>query len=341
MPAGSNRQWTLARRPAGIPQDEDFRLITAERPEPGEDEVLVQVLYAAMDPAIRNFLNESGGYRASLPLGAPIPGIILGRIVISNSPSLAVGDLVYGFGSWSEFTVAKGSQLNKAPTQLGYDTPLYLHALGTIGLTAYYGLTDIGRLTKGETVLISGAAGAVGSLAGQFARHLGAGRVIGIAGGQEKCARAVNKYGFDTCIDYKAVPSLVDALREAAPDGIDLVFENIGGDCLAAAVQNLRKNARIALCGLIAQYNAAGPQAHPDLWNLIVHTAEIKAFRVADILPDRDKIARMFTDIDRAIKDGAVKVDLDIREGIEGIPQTFRCLFTGQHVGRLLVKIAD
>jgi len=340
MSQKGNQQWCLAQRPIGHPKPEDFIKKNSSLPEPGEGEVLLRVLFAAMDPAIRNFLNEGGGYRASVPLGNPVPGIVLGRVERTNSASLNVGDLVFGFGSWSEFVVTKADQLSRAPVDLSDELSLYTHVLGTIGLTAHYGLIGIGGLQAGETVLVSAASGAVGSLVGQLAKLHGASRVVGFAGGPEKCRMAVERYGYDACIDYKAEPDLREAVRREMPDGIDLVFEGVGGECLSASLENLRKNARIALCGLISQYNAQGVSHSPDLWNLIVHTAQIRAFRVADILIDAARIRSIFEDLAKAISAGVLRYDVDVREGFDAIPSSFGDLFTGNHRGRLVVRIA-
>ena len=334
----TNRSWVLLRRPVGVPQLEDFEIREHAIPKPAEDEVLLRVLYAAMDPAIRGFMNAGGGYAAPLALGAPIKGMVLGRVLRSKSHDLAEGDIVWGFGSWSDYTTAPAAQLHRPPLDAGLDLSAYLHVLGTIGLTAHYGLFDIAAIRPGARVLVSGAAGAVGSLAGQMARIAGAARVIGIAGGAEKCARAAADYGYDACIDYKAAPDLPAAIGAALPEGIDVCFENVGGASLDGALAHLRKNARIALCGMISGYNAEAPSLK-NAWSLVVNTARIHGFRVTDVLADRVRTATMLAEIAGWIDAGKLRWQVDIRDGFEAIPESFLCLFSGDHNGRLLVQL--
>src|SRR6266404_938344 len=335
-----NRQWLLVRWPQGIPQLGDYEKVTGAVPEPGAGQVLVQVLYAAMDPAIRGFMNAAGNYASPIPLGDPVKGFILGKIVRSNTPSTREGEIVFGIGAWSDFVVGAPQQFHTVPVNLGYELPAYTHVLGTIGLTGFYGLIDIAKIAAGDCVLVSSAAGAVGSLVGQMARIQGAARVIGIAGGAEKCRKAVERYGYDTCIDYKATADLSAAIGEALPKGFDVHFENVGGPVLEAALDHLAKNARIALCGMISGYTA--PQPGPsNLWNLVVNTALIHAFRVTDILGQHERTARMLADIDGWIRQGKLVWGVDVREGFDAIPESFNCLFTGAHHDRLVVKIAE
>jgi len=333
-----NRHWVLLRRPEGLPQLADFEIREDDVSEPAEGEVLLRVLYAAMDPAIRGFMN-AGGYAAPLPLGAPVKGMVLGRVLRTKARGFATGDLVWGFGSWSEYVSVPAAQLHRAPIEAGLDLSASLHVLGTIGLTAHYGLFGIAAVKPGERVLVSGAAGAVGSLAGQMARIAGASRIIGIAGGPEKCARAVAEYGCDSCIDYKAEADLSAAIGAALPEGIDVCFENVGGAALDGALAHLRKDARIALCGMISGYNAEA-QSLKNAWGLVVNTARLHGFRVTDILADRVRMSAMLAEIAGWIAAGKLRWHVDVRYGFEAIPETFLCLFSGAHTGRLLVRLA-
>lgn len=340
--AAVNRHWALAQRPRGAPRPADFEARSGPVPEPGEGELLLRVLYAAMDPAIRGFMSAGGTYAAPIAVGAPVTGMILGEVARSRSPAVGEGSVVFGFGSWSDYVVGPAAQFHPLPVELGYELPAYLHALGTIGLTAYYGLFDTAGMAEGDTVLVSGAAGAVGSLVGQMARIRGASRVVGIAGGAAKCRKAVLRYGYDSCIDYKAPGDLRAAIGAALPEGIDVFFDNVGGATLEAAIHHLAKNARIALCGMISGYNATAPQPGPsNLWNLVVRTARIQAFRVTDILGQHDRTAQMLAHIDAWLKAGKLVYDLDLREGFEAIPESFARLFTGEHDGRLVVRVAE
>ncbi|MDE3115484.1 MAG: NADP-dependent oxidoreductase [Pseudomonadota bacterium] len=335
----ANRSWVLLRRPEGVPRLEDFEARESELREPAEGEVLLRVLYTAMDPAIRGFMNAGGGYAAPLVLGAPVKGMVLGRVLRSKSQDLAEGDIAWGFGSWSDYVTVPAAQLHRPPLEAGLDLPAYLHVLGTIGLTAHYGLFDVAAIGPGARVLVSGAAGAVGSLAGQMARIAGASRIVGIAGGAEKCARAVADYGYDACIDYKAELDLTAAIGAALPEGIDVGFENVGGAALDGALAHLRKNARIALCGMISGYNAEA-WGLKNAWSLVVNTARLQGFRVTDVLADRARTAAMLAEIASWVAAGKLRWHADVREGFEAIPESFLCLFSGAHSGRLLVQLA-
>jgi NADPH-dependent curcumin reductase CurA len=337
-----NRQWVLAQRPVGMPRPGDFAKRHAPVPAIKDGEVLVTVLHAMMDPAIRNFLNPAGSYMTPLALDSPIVGMVLGRVEQSASPLLENGMIVSGFGSWSDYVAAPAARFSRVPEDLGNRLEDYTHPLGSIGATAHHGLLSVGGLSAGETVLVSACAGAVGSLVGQIAKIKGAARVVGIAGGPEKCRRACETYGYDLCIDYKETRDLSSAIKQALPQGVDVYFENVGGAMLQGALDNIAKNARIVLCGLIAGYNALEPLPGPsNLWNLVVNTAQIKAFRVADILPQHAYLRTIYAEMAAWIKSGQLRYKVDVREGFDVIPASFGCLFTGAHDGRLIVKVND
>lgn len=338
----SSRHWLLARRPTGNLALTDFECAVRPLPSPQEGEVLIRVLYLAMDPAIRGFMNASGNYASPIPLGEPVRGMVLGQIVESHSPLLSTGQLVWGFGTWSEYVIGPAAQYQAFVPAPGIDLAAYTHALGTIGLTAHYGLLDIGAMHEGDCVLVSAAAGAVGSLVGQIARIKGAKRIIGIAGGSEKCATAVQRYGYDECLDYKSIEDLPAAIAKALPDGIDVHFENVGSPLLEAALAHLAKNARIALCGMISGYNTvATAQPTAVLWNLVVKTAQIKGFRATDIIAQKSRAASILEEITGWVQQGRLVFDIDQRAGFESIPAVFNELFSGTNHGRLVVKIAS
>ncbi|HJV26641.1 MAG TPA: NADP-dependent oxidoreductase [Aromatoleum sp.] len=340
MAATANRRWLLRRRPEGRVGRDDLELATASRPAPADGEVLVRIKLLCMDPTIRNFMDADAGYGVPVALGDAIRGMIVGEVVESRDPTHAVGNLVWGFGEWSDYVARPAAQFFALPTRFGHPLPAYTHVLGTIGLTAHYGLHDVARIQPGDTVLVSGAAGAVGSLVGQMARIAGASRIVGIAGGADKCRRAIERYGYDHCVDYKDDTHLDAALGAAFPDGIDVVFENVGGAILEAALNHLRKNARVALCGMIARYGAKEPVPGPgNLWNLVVNTTRMQGFLVTDIVRDRARTDKALADIDTWIRDGRLRYDIDVRTGFENIPDIFNCLFTGAHEGRLVVQI--
>jgi len=336
-----NRQWRLRAYPSGPLAQADLELHQAAVPAPADGQMLVRVLLVAMDPAIRAFLSPRPGCRPSVALGAPVTGMVLGEVVESRCPGRRSGEIVSGFGAWSDYVVGDDAQFAPVAVDLGAELEAYTHVLGTSGLTAYHGLTAVAALAAGECVLVSAAAGAVGSLAGQMARFLGARRVVGIAGGAAKCRQAMERYGYDACIDYKAVPDLAAALRHALPDGIDVGFENVGGTALQAAVELLRPGARVALCGMVSQYDAAVPPPGPNLWNLVVHGARIQGFRISTTLADRALTRERLARIAGWIAQGRLRYDIDLRLGFDAIPQAFAALSTGRHQGRLVVRIAD
>lgn len=333
-------QWTLRKRPTDRLTLEDFKLERCPLPPPVQGEVVVRVDYLAMDPAIRGFMNGGGNYAAPIEPGQAIKGVILGTVVVSLTPQLCAGDIVWGFGSWSDHITVAAGQLHRAGNGIVPDPDL-LHRRGTIGLTAHYGLSLIAGVRKGDQVLVSGASGAVGSLAGQIARQLGAERVVGIAGGPDKCRRAVERYGYDRCVDYKAIANLQAAIEEALPDGVDVYFDNVGGEALSAAINLLRKDGRIALCGMISGYDGASTQSPPlNLWNLVVQTAGMRGFRVTDMLWNEAFLAGAMADLERWIASGSLRGDLDIRQGLERAPEAFLSLFSGGNLGRLLVHVS-
>lgn len=334
----SNRQWVLARRPAAVPQPQDFALVAAAVPSPAPGQVVLRHRYLAMDPAIRNVLGQGGAYADPLPLGQSVRGMVLGEVVLSNDPSLAVGDFAWGFGTWSDYSCVAAAGLVRVPA--GGDLAMHLHHFGTIGLTAAYGLFEIAGMRPGDSVLVTGAAGAVGSMVGQLARAAGAARVVGIAGGPAKCARAVQSYGYDLCLDYKAADDLGAALAAAMPQGIDVMFDNVGGAQLELAIDNIAKDGRIALCGMISGYGATVAAPGPsNLWNLVARTAQMRGFRVTDVLADEEQRLTLLRPIAELVSAGVLKADMDIREGLEQVPSAFAALFDGSNTGRLLVHL--
>src|SRR6059058_2775680 len=253
MPA-TNHQVRLAARPTGLPTPDVWDHTEEPAGEPGDGEVLVQVLLLSLDPAMRGWMNEGRSYVPPVKVGAVMRAGGVGRVVASRDDRFAEGDHVSGLLNAQEYAVVPGDQLTKVDTSVA---PLTTHvgALGMTGMTAYFGLLEVGALKEGDTVVVSGAAGAVGSVAGQIAKVKGA-RVVGIAGGPEKCAWLVDELGFDAAIDYKA-QDVRRGLREHAPDGIDVYFDNVGGEILDAALANLALHARVVICGAISQYNAS------------------------------------------------------------------------------------
>lgn len=307
-------------------------------PALADGQFLVENRYASLDPAIRGWLDDAPSYMPPVPLGDAVRATTVGVVCASRNPDFPVGQWVLGLNAIEShslvepggFTSAIDPGLVPSPTN-------YLSVLGAVGLTAWFGLLEVGRPKPGETLLVSGAAGAVGSLVGQIGKLHGT-RSIGIAGGPEKCRRLVERYGFDAAIDYRGLDeaALAASIRAAAPEGIDIVFENVGGLCLDAALMNLRHGARVALCGLISEYNAPAPVGARNLWQLIVHSARIEGLLVRDYLPRfPEGIAAMAAHVAA----GRLVFDEHVDEGLDNAFPAFMRLFEGTNEGKMILKI--
>lgn len=334
-----NRQWRLANRPdreAGASED-NFRLEEAPVPDIADGQALVRTIYLSLDPTQRIWMSEMDQYMEPVAVGDVMRGGTIGIVEESRSDDLAPGDIVQGFWGWQDYAAVEAAALRaKIPAD---DTPLldYMAVLGAIGCTAYFGLLDICDPQPGETVVVTAAAGAVGSVVGQIAKIKGC-RVVGIAGGPEKCAWIKNDLGFDAAIDYRSedVPA---ALAAKCPDGVDAVFENVGGDLLDASLALLNLNARIALCGLIAQYNAAGPVPGPKMFhNILMKRAMVKGFIILDYMP---RFPEALADLRKWIAEGRIKYRADVVDGLENAPQALGKLFTGANKGKLVVRVSE
>ena len=333
MTIQTNRQWRLARRPHGQVSDENFDLVEDAVPEPGEDQALVRVRYLSMDPTIRGWLQHDT-YLPKIEEGAVIRSLGVGEVVSSHSERYAVGDLVSGLTGWQEYMIAdtKHNRLQILPQ--GTDPLDAVGLFGPTGLAAYFGLLDIGRPAEGETVLVSGAAGATGSVAGQIAKMKGC-RAIGTAGSDEKCAMVVDEYGFDACINYRT-EDLRPRVRESCPDGVDVFFDNVGGDILEVALNNLALHARVVICGAISQYDGTPPRGPRNYMQLVVCRARMEGFLVFDHV---SRYADAIADLARWAAEGALLHRVDVLEGIEQVPTAFMRLFTGDKIGKNAVKL--
>jgi NADPH-dependent curcumin reductase CurA len=333
-----NRQLLLAKRPVGEPTRDDFEVAEVEMPAPGDDEALVRVLQISLDPAMRGWMSDVPSYLPPVGLGEVMRAGATGVVVESNSDRLSPGDHVVGILGVQEHAVAPASGLTKLDTDLA---PLatFLGALGMPGLTAYFGLTEVGAMQEGDTVVISGAAGAVGSVAGQVAKALGASKVVGIAGGPEKCAWITDQLGFDAAIDYKS-ESVGRRLHELCPDGINVYFDNVGGDILDAALENLAWGARVVICGAISQYNAKdGMRGPSNYMMLLVKRARMQGFLVFDYV---EKYGEALKRMAGWRNEGALKTREEIVEGsIEDFSDTLNKLFRSENTGKLVLQIAD
>jgi NADPH-dependent curcumin reductase CurA len=330
-----NRRVTLAARPVGEPKDSDFALEEAEVPEPEEGEVLVRVLWVSVDPYQRGRMSQARSYARSLELGDVITAQAVGEVVESRDPRFAPGAVVVGQLGWQEYAVARGGALRDVPAEL--DPPsLALGVVGTTGLTAYFGLLDVGRPRPGDTVVVSGAAGAVGSVVGQIADLMDC-RTVGIAGGAEKCADLRELYGYEVAIDYKAEDIRV-ALKDACPDGVDVYFDNVGGATTEAVIPRLNVGARLVVCGQISQYNLERREPGPGLGFLIVFRARMEGFLVSDYA---HRFAEAAPRLARWVAEGKIRWREHVTEGLENAPRAFMGMLGGENRGKALVKVAE
>lgn len=331
----TNQQWRLAARPSGPIDPNDFRWHEEPLPTLTDGEVLVRQLYLSLDPTNRVWA-ATDSYLPAVGIGDVMRGIGVGRVEESRHPDYRPGELVQGMLGWQRFAISKGRGLTRLPDVPGVDPSMFLHALGHIGLTAWAGVLRVARLQAGETMVVTAAAGAVGSLAGQIGKIQGA-RVVGIAGSDAKCEWITHELGFDAAINYKT-QSVRAKLRELCPDGIDVQFENVGGPILDAALAHLRIGARVALCGFIANYAATtAPAGIANLAMLVSRRARIEGFLVTDFLSEaRDAYAQL----GGWLSAGRLKARFTIVDGLSEAPATLNRLFDGSHEGKLLIRVS-
>lgn len=333
----SSREIHLKNRPVGLPKPSDFEFVTVTVPRPQAGQMLIRNMYMSVDPYMRGRMVDRKSYVPPFQLGEPLTGGCVGQVVQSNDGSLAEGDYVLGFQGWREFYVSDGSDLVKLDP--GFN-PLqaYLGTLGMPGQTAYFGLLEVTKPQKGETVFVSAASGAVGAIVCQIAKIKGC-RVVGSAGSDEKVAWLLDEAGVDAAFNYKKVDNLTKALAQHAPDGIDIYFENVGGEHLEAALTLMKQFGRVAVCGMIAQYNATEPVSGPrNLATIIGKRIMLKGFIVSDY---RDRYAEFYHDMETWVAAGQITWRETIYEGLEKAPQAFIALFTGDNFGKMVVKISS
>ena len=335
MTVTTSKRITLAKRPTGLPDDTTWAVEEVDLPHPRDGELLVKVDHISLDPAMRGWLNDVRSYLPPVGIGEVMRAAVTGTVVESSNADFAVGDAVTGTLGVTEYALTSGEGVRKIDTSVA-GPATWLGALGMPGLTAYHGLHEVGEMTTGDTVLISAAAGAVGRVAGQLAKAKGC-TVIGIAGGSEKCAW-LEEIGFDATIDYKH-ENVLTRLREVAPKGIDVYFDNVGGEILDAALANLRRNARIVICGAISTYNDETLPPGPSRYmSLLVFRARMQGFLVFDY-PDKDEAA--IADMVAMIGSGAlVARETVVEGGVEDFGRTLLGLFEGRNTGKLVLRIA-
>ncbi|MEN3367626.1 MAG: hypothetical protein V7606_4900 [Burkholderiales bacterium] len=336
----TNQQIRLAARPVGMPKPTDWNITSEPVREISEGEILVKVLYLSLDPAMRGWMNEGKSYIRPVAIDEVMRAGGIGKVIASKSPAYAVGDHVSGLTGvqryWAGPADDKTAAFHKVDPKAA-PLPKYLNALGMPGMTAYFGLLEVGQPKPGETVVVSGAAGAVGQTVGQVAKRKGC-RTVGIAGGKDKCDFVINELGFDACIDYKN-GSVREGLKAHCPKGVDVYFDNVGGDILDDVLTRINLKARIVICGAISQYNNTSPVKGPaNYLSLLVNRARMEGIVVFDYA-DRYHLA--VTEMGKWIQEGSFKTREDVVDGLENFPEALLMLFEGKNFGKLVLRVAD
>ena len=333
--ADRNRRMVLAERPTGMVDESTVRLEEEDIPQPGADEALARVRYISIDPTIRTWMDDAPGYLPPIAIDEVVRSGGIVEVVQSNTEQHKPGDLLFGFSGWQDYVIASAAN-GYQPLPDGVSPTLALSLFGITGMTAYFGLIDVGKVKEGDVVVVSGAAGATGSTVGQIAKIKGAAKVIGIAGGPEKCASIVDELGFDEAIDYKN-ENVSARLREAAPDGIDLFFDNVGGEILDACLAQLALRGRIVLCGAISGYNDRGAASGPANYaNLIIKRGRMEGFLILDYF---DRLDEGRAAVAAWLGEGKIKSSEHIVEGLENAPDALNLLFTGGNTGKVIVQV--
>jgi len=327
------RRLVLSARPHGMVDDTVVTVETAPIPEPGPGEALVAVRYLSIDPTIRTWMNDVPGYLPPIGLGEVVRSGAVGEVVASNSDHYKVGDVVTGLIGWQEYAVISGG-VNVLPA--GVDPLVAMSVLGATGMTAYFGMTDVGKVGDGDVVVVSGAAGATGSVAGQVAQRKGAAKVIGLAGDAVKCAWLTDELGFDAAINYKT-EHVARRLAEECPDGIDLYFDNIGGEILDICLGQLAMKGRVVLCGAISGYNDEGRPVGPsNIFNLIIKRGRMEGFLILDYF---DRFPAAQAEMARWVAEGHMQHKVHLVQGIEAATGALNLLFTGGNTGKVIVEL--
>jgi len=336
MDITQKRQWLLKQRPSGLPTRADVDIADADIPPTPEGHLLVENQYFSLDPAIRGWMSDEPSYLPPIPLGDPVRSTVVGKVIESRSPDFNPGDTVYGLGAWETYSTIPAEFCAAVPADNTLPIHYYLSVLGAVGMTSYFGVTDCGNAQPGQTLLMSAAAGAVGSVGGQIAKILGL-RVVGLAGSDAKCEWVKETLGFDDCINYKTAGNLEQAIRTACPEGIDLFFDNVGGETLDAALMNLNKDATVVFCGSISNYNASEPVPGPyNWWQVLARSVTVKGFLVSDYVP---RFAEGQQQMIQWIDEGRIQFKEHIVEGFDNCLDAYNLLFEGKNDGKLILKV--
>lgn len=331
-----NRQWRLAARPEGLIKESDFEWVEEPVGDLGEGQVLVRNIYLSLDPANRGWMKKGPSYVEPVEIGEVMRGLTVGVVEASRNDRFAEGDIVSGAIGWQDYGIVDGSELRRIPPG---PLPLTAHLglFGMVGLTAYFGLLDVGRPEAGETLVVSGAAGAVGSIVGQIGKIVGC-RVVGIAGSDDKCAWLTDELGFDAAINYKT-ENVARRLHKLCPDGIDVIFENVGGEILDSELMWINNHARVVICGLISNYNATEPVPGPYSFPMVlIRRARVEGFIVIDYM---DRAAEAIEKMREWYEEGQLHYRVDVYEGLETAPHNINRLFDGSHDGKLIIKVSE
>ncbi|BEO04609.1 NADP-dependent oxidoreductase [Serratia marcescens] len=340
-PSQQNRRFLLASRPHGEPTAANFRLDTVPVPQPGAGQLLLRTVYLSLDPYMRGRMSDAPSYAPPVEIGQVMVGGTVSRVEASHHPDFSVGDWVLGYDGWQDYALSDGNGLRNLGPHLSHPSRL-LGVLGMPGFTAYMGLLDIGQPQAGETLVVAAASGAVGSVVGQIGKLKGC-RVVGVAGGAEKCRYVVEELGFDACIDHRA-PDFADQLAAACPQGIDIYYENVGGAVFDAVLPLLNAKARIPVCGIIAHYNATGLPAGPDRLPLLEGLILRKRIRMQGFIIFDDYGSRFdefLQQMSSWVGQGKIKFREDIVDGLEQAPQAFIGLLQGKNFGKLVIRVAE
>lgn len=333
----ANRQWRLAARPEGLIKESNFEWRADAIPSPAEDQVLIRNIYLSIDPTYRIWMNESESYMPPVAIGEVMRGGAVGIVEQSRNSEFEEGDIVQGLLGWQDYAIDDGTGIVKLFKDASIPMTHYLGIFGGNGLAAYFGLMDIGQPKEGETLVVSAAAGGVGSLVGQIGKIKGC-RVVGIAGSDEKCDWITNELGFDAAINYKT-ENVSQSLSRHCPDGIDIYFDNVGGEILETVLDQINLHARIVLCGMISQYNTSELVSGPrNFVNILYKRARIEGFIVLDYL---DRVMEAMTDLGTWLFEGKLQYKVDIVDGLENAPKAVNMLFDGSNRGKLIVKISE
>jgi NADPH-dependent curcumin reductase len=331
-----NHKFVLASRPVGMARRGNWNYTESPVAAPADGEFLVKIIYISLDPAMRGWMNDGRSYVPPVAIGEVMRALALGRVVESKNPKFAVGDIVTGAFGVQEYAISNGMMVNKVPP-IGIPLPVFLGTLGMTGMTAYFGLLEVGKPKAGDTVVVSGAAGATGGVVGQIAKIKGC-RTVGIAGGPAKCEYIVKELGYDVAIDYKS-EDLRKALGAACPKGIDVFFDNVGGEILDAALGQLAMRARVVICGAISQYNNTTPVKGPaNYLSLLVNRASMTGMIVFDWAERYGEAAK---EMAGWVAQGKLHARCDVHEGLHNYPEVFEKLFRGENNGKLMLKVCD